>query len=75
MWEKAKLIPIHKSEETTNRANYRPISILAILSKVLETHVFKAYLSYLTFNSIHSSDKKACSEYITEKVKKCYNKK
>ena len=39
-WKKAKVTPLHKggpSEEVLN--NYRPISILPVLSKVLEKHV------------------------------------
>jgi hypothetical protein len=38
--EKAKLIPIHKSGEMSERGNFRPISILVILSKIIERHVF-----------------------------------
>ena len=39
-WKKAKVTPLHKggpSKEVLN--NYRPISILPVLSKVLEKHV------------------------------------
>ena len=32
----AEISPHHKKEETTNKANYRPISILPSISKVLE---------------------------------------
>ena len=48
MWKKAKLIPIYKAETRTERSNYRPISILPILSKILERHVANSYVSYLT---------------------------
>ena len=34
MWKKARLIPIHKDETLTERSNYRPISILPVLSKL-----------------------------------------
>jgi retron-type reverse transcriptase len=52
--EKAKLIPIHKSGEMSERGNFRPISILVILSKILERHVFNLYFLYLTEHQILS---------------------
>ncbi len=44
----AKVIPLHKSGQTIERNNYRPISILPILSKVLEKFVHSCYSNYLT---------------------------
>ena len=48
MWKKARLIPIYKAETRTERSNYRRISILPILSKLLERHVVNLYVRYLT---------------------------
>ncbi|CAB3988752.1 Hypothetical predicted protein, partial [Paramuricea clavata] len=45
LWKKAKLIPIHKSGEMSERGNLRPISILVILSKILEKHSYFLYLT------------------------------
>ena len=42
-WKKAKLTLIYKAEIRTERSNYRPISILPILSKLLERHVANSY--------------------------------
>ena len=39
MWKKAKLMPLYKSDSQLDRGNYRPISILAVVSKILEQHV------------------------------------
>ena len=39
MWKKAKLIPLYKSDSQLDTGNYRPISILAVVSKILERHV------------------------------------
>ena len=43
-WKLACIMPIPKSEDKSNPANYRPISLLSILSKLLEKHVQSYYL-------------------------------
>jgi hypothetical protein len=58
MWKKARLIPNtywETIETRTERNNYRPISILPILSKLLERHVANSYAKCLTENDILSS--------------------
>ncbi len=47
-WKHAKIIPLHKSGPTIERNNYRQISILRILSNVLERFVHSCYSYYLT---------------------------
>ena len=42
MWKLAKVIPIHKKGATDNKGNYRPISVLNALTKILERHVHEA---------------------------------
>ena len=42
-----KFTPIFKSGDAADMNNYRPISILTILSKLLESHVHDAFYSYL----------------------------
>ena len=46
-FKKAKVIPVYKSGEKSDPANYRPISILSILSKPLEKHMNKHILNHL----------------------------
>ena len=36
--KKAKAVPLPKSTDKTNPTNYRPISLLSVLSKLLEKH-------------------------------------
>ena len=48
----AKVLPLHKKDSTQERGNYRPISVLSILSKPLERHIASAYLQYLTSNNL-----------------------
>ena len=52
----AKVIPIHKAEDTNIFKNYRPISLLPVFSKVLEKVIFKRVFDFcnkydLLFNS------------------------
>jgi hypothetical protein len=35
-WKKANVIPVHKKDETNDVKNYRPISLLCIVAKVME---------------------------------------
>ena len=45
--KKAKVVPLSKSTEKTNPTNYRPISLLSVLSKLLEKHVHIFLNDYL----------------------------
>ena len=38
-WKTARLTPIFKKEDETYRENYRPVSILSVPSKILESEV------------------------------------
>ena len=42
-WKLSHIVPIPKSNNHTNPSNYRPISLLSVLSKVLEHHTHKVY--------------------------------
>ena len=48
----AKIIPIFKSGNKNDKTNYRPISILPSLSKVLEKVVYNRLINYVTKNNI-----------------------
>ena len=53
-WKQAKVVPLFKSGNKDDLDNYRPISILPILSKILEKAVFHQLHSYLSKNSLLS---------------------
>lgn len=55
-WKIAKVKPIHKSGSTSNLDNYRPISILPVLSKILERAVHKQLTDYLESNKLLSKN-------------------
>ena len=42
----AEIIPIHKKDDKTDKSNYRPISLLPVISKVFEKLVFKQLSSF-----------------------------
>ena len=75
-WKTARITPVHKSGSCTDKNNYRPISILCIVSKLLERHYHKCITAFLStydllykgqsgFRSYHS-----CESAITKLVDK-----
>ena len=48
----AKVIPLPKSKDTSDINNFRPISLLPVLSKPLEKHVQKCLMEYLEENKL-----------------------
>ena len=52
----AKLFPIHKGGSKSDPANYRPISILPMISKVFEKHINKLLVAFLNkYKVIHTN--------------------
>ena len=52
LWKLAQITPIHKKGPTENKGNYRPISILCALSKILERHVHDSLYTYLMYHNM-----------------------
>ena len=50
--KRAKIIPVYKKNDPNLTKNYRPISLLPTLSKILERIIFKRLYSHLSRNSI-----------------------
>ena len=48
----AKIVPIYKSKDPTYFINYRQISLLPSMSKVLEKVIYKRLYSYISVNKI-----------------------
>ena len=46
--KEARVFPIHKGGPSEDPSNYRPISILPVVSKVIEKHVTKHLFAYLS---------------------------
>ena len=50
-WKCARITPIFKSADPALPSNYRPISILPIVSKVLERHIYNLVFNHLAISS------------------------
>lgn len=53
-WKHARVSPIFKSGNRRHCENYRPISILPVVSKIFEKEIFRQVYRYLTENSLLS---------------------
>ena len=74
----AKLKPLYKKGSKTDPKNFRPISLLPIVSKIIEKIIHDQTMEYLTDNKIlyryqsgfrknHSTD--TCLSYLTDKIR------
>ena len=50
--KQAKVIPIHKKQSPLEQQNYRPVSILSPLSKVIERVIYEQIYDYFSKNRI-----------------------
>ena len=50
-WKLSSVVPIPKGGDHSNPSNYRPISLLSVISKMLERHVY--YLITVHLSSVH----------------------
>ena len=66
-WKEAKVSPLHKNGSHDDVNNYRPISILPVLSKVLEKHVHDCLSAYLKeYNLLHKTQSGFRSQHSCE---------
>ena len=50
-WKHARIVPIHKKGDKAFPSKYRPISILSIVSKLLECHIHSLVSNFVSENS------------------------
>ena len=48
----AKLVPVFKKDSKLNYSNYRPISLLSNIEKILENFMYKRLYTFLDNNNI-----------------------
>ena len=51
LWKSARVVPIPKSGNKTDASNYRPISLLSVVSKLLEKYVYSLLWTHLLENA------------------------
>jgi len=54
-WKVAKVTPVHKAGNTNDEMNYRPISVLPVMSKILEKAIHTQLKTYLEQNNLLSN--------------------
>ena len=78
----ADVVPIHKKEERTKKENYRPVSLLPIVSKLFEREMYNQLLAFIEthlspylfgFRKAHSTEQ--CLNIMIERWKKALDKK
>ena len=56
IWKNGKIVPLYKSNDPTSPNNYRPITILPILSKILKHIVHQQVYQYLRHNKLITNE-------------------
>ena len=52
VWKEAKVTPLHKGDSKSDKNNYRPISVLPVLSKIFERHLHNSLFEFLCPNNL-----------------------
>ena len=55
LWKTARVVPLHKRKSKSVPSNYRPVSLLCILSKVMESIINRQIVNFLEANHVLSS--------------------
>ena len=56
IWKVARVIPIYKEGEKSDKSNYRPISVLPVLSRIFEKLIYDQLYQYLDGSGFLTSD-------------------
>ena len=55
-WKKATVVPLHKKGDAAQASNYRPITNVPIMCKIIEKIIYKQLSSYMERNHLYSED-------------------
>ena len=70
-WRKANIVPIFKKGDKSKPANYRPVSLTAICSKILEHIIYSNIMNHLSQNNLLSDNQhgfRACRSCETQLI-------
>ena len=69
MWKTAIVTPVQKFKQNSSLSNYRPISVLPMVSRIIEQVVFDAIVCHLLKNNLLSHKQSGfCPEHSTQDV-------
>ena len=60
-WKLANVTPVFKKESPSNVSNYRPISLISVLGKVMERCVYKHIYNFLSQNNVLTNNQSGFS--------------
>ena len=71
--EKANFIPMNKKDQETDKCKYRPISLLSVSGKIIESAVASSIMSHISDNNLSNPHQWAykkdhCTELILGKM-------
>ena len=52
LWKKSNIVPVHKKGDKQLLQNYRPVSLLLILGKIIDQILFNSIIEYLQENNL-----------------------
>ena len=52
LWKIAGVAPIYKGGDKSEKSNYRPISVLPVISRLFERHVYNQLCQHLNTNNL-----------------------
>ena len=55
-WKQAVVIPLHKKDDPTVASNFRPVTLVPVISKIVERLVHEQLTTYLSDNHIFTED-------------------
>ena len=81
-WKMANVQPVHKKNSRQMKSNYRPISLLPLISQLIEKIIYEQTKKYLSdhnilykyqsgFRTNHSTD--TCLSYLNDKILKGFD--
>jgi hypothetical protein len=71
-WKKAVIIPLEKCHNPNNLTDYRPISILSVLAKMLEKNLYDQVLQFINVNNILDELQSGVFVKIILRILPCY---
>ena len=52
VWKTSRIVPLHKGGSFGDLDNYRPISILCVISKIVERHIYDSLFNFLVSHDL-----------------------